>query len=164
MIKYLLLLLILSGCSLEYQVGKHPERARELLGVPDSIIITHEKIVNVETSSPDSGWLYAYFACDSLNNVLLQTIQGGNSIGIKTEYIYKDRILKYYFKTDSVKLAKSIIEKYGKEKIVTVEVDKRSTLDKLAKVEQMRNLYLKIAIGLAAIIIILAVLKYFRLI
>lgn len=153
----IILALFFSSCSLEYRVMRNEPYVRSLLGAPDSIFVKHDSIVTTEISAPDSGFFYAYLICDSLNNVLIQRIETGNTAGVKVEIKYKDRYIKFDFKTDSARIAKHIIENYVKEKIVTIQVDKPATLEKLAKFEQKntsKNKAIWILSGVIAVIII----------
>lgn len=132
----LLSLIFIAGCSLESRVFKHEAYVRQLLGVPDSIVINHDSIVETEVSTPDSGYLMAYFECNDSNQVLMKRIESLKSKGVQTIIKYRDNVLYYDFKTDSARIAKSIIDKYSQEKVRTIEVDKRSTLEYVARLEQ----------------------------
>lgn len=129
-------LIATSSCSLESRVFKNEPYVRKLLGVPAVLTEHHDSIVTVEISAPDSGYFNAWFECNDSNQVLMRRYIDLKSKGVSTSVKFEKNHLVYDYKTDSARLAKSLIERFGKEKLIPVEVDKPATLAKIATLEK----------------------------
>ena len=154
-----ILALLITGCSLEKRVFKNEQYVRELLNAPDTIKIIKTNKVEIEKVIQDSLTLEALLECNDSNIVLIKNINLIKTQGVKTEVIFKNNTLYIKSKFDSVAWIKKYESFSSKEKIITIERDKQSTLDKLSKYEAKKALYLKMLLITWAIIIGLIFMK-----
>jgi L-rhamnose mutarotase len=155
---------LIASCNPCRYVARHQE-----CFLPDTVKETtvqtiHDSVIFIK---PDSGYIIAYFKCDSLNQVVMTELNEVKSKGVQTVTVFKDNTFKFKWQSDSIKVLNRIISNLSthSEHIMNpVNAVLKKENDSLKSKLIRKNTYIKILGGLSlSLLIAIGLYLYFKL-
>lgn len=147
-VNILSLLLLMTGCAIQ----RTP--------VVDTVTVTVERVRDsIVVLEPDSGWIMAYFECDSLNHAIMTELEEMQGEKLRHETVYKDGVLRVSARIDSQAIYLAWKERHDTTTIQTVVTEKIEVEKIVKKIPRWLLWTSGAGVGTIIFLVILIILK-----